>query len=301
MSDENEVPFQSPTSGRPGGDRPAGAEITIAGVQMNPQLGAPQTNATGMLAWLGDDRLEAAQVVVFPECAVTGYCFHSKSEAMHSADSIPGALTDRFTEAAARLKKHLLFGMLERQGDDLFNVCVLVGPNGLMGHYRKSHLPWLGVDRFVTRGDQPPPVFDLGFLRIGLHICYDASFPEATRLLMLEGADLAVLPTNWPDDARVFAEHLAPVRAMENHIYFMIVNRVGSEGGFEFIGQSQLCAPNGRRIAICNEREESCFLGTIAPDSARQKHQVRVPGQHEIHRLADRRADLYGRISQAAR
>ena len=102
-----------------------------------------------------------------------------------------------------------------------------------------------------------------------------------------------ILPTNWPTDASVFAEHLAPVRAMENHLFFMVVNRVGSEGGFEFIGHSCLCAPNGSVIASCPNRQEACLVARIDPQLARNKRIVRQPGEHEIDRILDRRPELY--------
>ena len=74
---------------------------------------------------------------------------------------------------------------------------MLVGPEGLVGSYRKSHLPFLGVDRFVAPGDELP-VFDTPIGRIGLEICYDLRFPEVTPTLALAGAEIVCLPTNWP-------------------------------------------------------------------------------------------------------
>ena len=76
--------------------------------------------------------------------------------------------------------------MLERDGARLFNACALVGPTGLVANYRKIHLPFLGVDRFTTPGDRPFAVHDLGGLRVGMTICYDGSFPESARVLMLQ-------------------------------------------------------------------------------------------------------------------
>lgn len=264
---------------------------------MDVERGEIATNLAACEQFVRDPRLDEAQVVVFPECALTGYCFDSKSQALEVAEPITGSAVARMGELAADSKKHLVFGMLERSGDQLFNACVVVGPEGLLGVYRKSHLPFLGVDRFATPGDQPPLVVDLKFLRLGVHICYDASFPEATRSLMLQSADLVVLPTNWPNDALAFSQHLGPVRAMENHLYFMIVNRIGSEGGFDFIGGSSLSSPHGQILKSCSAGVEDVLCCTIDPAIARRKHIVRVAGQHEIDRLADRRPDLYTSLS----
>src|ERR1019366_4698790 len=101
-------------------------------------------------------------------------------------------------------------------GAHLFNACALVGPDGVIGVYRKVHLPFLGVDRWVDPGDRPFVVHEAGALRVGMHICYDGSFPETGRVLSLLGADLLVLPTNWPTHAETAAEHMIATRAMEN-------------------------------------------------------------------------------------
>src|SRR5262249_33693261 len=161
----------------------------------------------------------------------------------------------------------------------LFNACALVGPHGVAGSYRKIHLPCLGVDRFVTPGDRPFAVHDLGGLRIGINICYDGSFPEAGRVLTLLGADLVVLPTNWPPGAAKTAEYLVPARALENHIYYLAVNRVGEERGFRFIGGSRLAGCNGDLLARAQEGEEILYA-EIDPLQARQKRIIHIPGQY---------------------
>src|SRR5690606_33851347 len=111
---------------------------------------------------------------------------------------IGGESTERLTELCRKYECHVVLGMLETDGDRLFNACVLVGPAGVVGNYRKIHLPYLGVDRFTTHGDQPFAVHEAGDLRLGMNICYDGAFPESARVMALQGADLIVLPTNWP-------------------------------------------------------------------------------------------------------
>ncbi len=271
-------------------------QLTVAGVQMDIHLGDVQRNLDRVRHWLEDPLLSPAQFVVFPECALTGYAFASKHEGLKSAIATDGPELMQVTDLAREFDKVLALGTLEKEGGHLFNSCFLVGPTGLVGRYRKTHLPFLGADRFSTPGALPPDVFDLGNLRVGVHICYDASFPEASRCLMLAGADLAILPTNWPLDAEVFSKHLAAVRAMENHMYFMVVNRIGYEAGIEFIGKSRLCDPLGRVVAEIPDASESVMLAAIEPGLARQKRIVRVPGEHEIDRVVDRRPDLYGRL-----
>ncbi len=273
-------------------------QIPVVGVQMDVMIGDTETNVDRMAHWLADERTQSAQLVVFPECAVSGYCFESKSEAMFVAEEIPGPSTTRLAELAKQHNKHIAFGMLERSGEDLFNSCVLLGPAGIIGVYRKIHLPFLGVDRFVTPGTEPQQVYEVGSMRVGMHICYDASFPEATRVLALKGADLVILPTNWPPGADTFAEYLPNARALENHIYFLAVNRVGEERGFRFIGTSKFCLPTGRSPSIGGADEECVVGGTVQPHITRNKRLVRVPGKHLIDRLADRRPEHYGALTE---
>ncbi len=267
--------------------------IKIAGLQMNVAFAEPATNLGRMRSFLAETSKAGAMLTIVPDCALTGYFFASREEALACAQSVPGPATEAMTEACRGQGGFVVFGMLEKDGDRLFNVCVLVGSDGLIAKYRKAHLPSLGVDRFATPGDQPFAVQEINGLRVGMNICYDYSFPEASRVLMLEGADLIVLPTNWPEGARKGATYLINARAHENHLYYFAVDRVGSERGFEFIGLSKCCEPTGDVIVEADHTDEAVIYAEINPAFARQKHLVKIPGKHEVHRLNDRRPDLY--------
>lgn len=273
-------------------------QIPVAGIQMDFKLGDNAGNVARMIAQLDDPQVASAKMVVFPECAVSGYCFDSREEAWPHAETIPGPATDAMLAVAKAQGKFLVFGMLERNGDKLHNSCVLLGPEGIVGVYRKIHLPFLGIDRFVDAGTEPLRVYDIGLMRVGLHICYDGSFPECVRVLTLLGADLVVLPTNWPPGADTFAELLPNARALENHIYYMAVNRIGEERGFQFIGTSKFCLPTGRSPSVGSATEPSIVTGSVQPHIVRNKRLVRVPGKHLIDRLADRRPEFYGLLAQ---
>ena len=191
----------------------------------------------------------------------------------------------------------MIFGLLEADGERLFNTAVQIGPQGLVGSYRKIHLPGLGVDHFTTPGDRPFAVTLADELRVGMSICHDVGFPESTRCLALAGADLVVVPTNWPPGAECIAEHAIRTRAMENKVYMMAVNRVGTERGFQFIGQSSICDPSGTLITSANATEETILVAEIDVEQARQKYIERAPGgAHSIDRVKDRRPEMYGPI-----
>jgi predicted amidohydrolase len=271
----------------------------IAGVQMDCRLGDKRLNLDRMRSGLGEAARQGAGLVVFPECALTGYAFESKDEARPHAETIPGTATEALAADCRRLGVWAVFGLLESDPSSgrLFNACALVSPDGLRASYRKVHLPFLGVDRFTTPGNRPFAVHDLGGLLIGMNICYDGSFPETARVLMLLGADLVVLPTNWPPGAISAVQYLIPARALENHVYYAAVNRVGEERGFRFIGQSRLVACTGDLLAAAGDAEEIIYA-EVDPAEARRKHLIKIPGKYEIDRVRDRRPEMYGPLCQ---
>jgi predicted amidohydrolase len=269
----------------------------IAAVQMECAFADKAKNLEAVRARLREASGSGAQLVIFPECVLPGYCFQSKEEALPFAETIPGPSTEVLARDCADLNTWVVVGLLERAGKDMFNACTLIGPNGIAANYRKVHLPFLGVDRFTTPGDQPFAVHDLGGLRIGMNICYDGSFPEAARCLMLLGADLIVLPTNWPTGAISTARTLIPARALENHVYYAAVNRVGTERGFKFIGMSRILDCLGQFLAVSENDEPTILYADIDPDKARDKHRVFLPGEYELHRVNDRRPDMYRPIT----
>jgi predicted amidohydrolase len=220
--------------------------------------------------------------------------FGSLEEAMPFAEEIPGPTTAALEAACRRLGAHVVCGLLERDGDVLYNAAVLVGPDGLIGSYRKTHLPFLGVDRFTTPGEELH-VFDTPLGRIGLEICYDLRFPEVTRTLALRGADIVAHPTNFPMAAKVQTEVITLARAAENRIYLLTANRVGKERWGEFCGWSQIVDPFGKRLAEADETEETLLVAEIDLEKARDKDYV-IPGEYELYLFGDRRPELYGAV-----
>ena len=272
--------------------------VRVAAVQMEPRLGRIVDNLERILDRIAHAANRGARLVVFPECALSGYGFGSREEGLAHAVAVDSAQVGRVTAACKQHECCCVFGMLERDGSGLFNACVLTGPDGVVATYRKVHLPFLGIDMFADPGDRPFSVHETGGLRIGMHICYDGGFPEPARVMALLGADLLVLPTNWPTHSECAAEHMIPTRAMENTVYVMAVNRVGEESGFRFIGGSSIVDPSGKRLAHAGPDSEETLLAEIDPAVARRKRLVRVPGRHEINRIADRRPAFYQLLAE---
>jgi predicted amidohydrolase len=262
--------------------------------QIEPEIGEREHNLETCLARFDAAAAAGAQLLVLPECVIPGYMFDSAAEAMPFAEEIPGPSTEALAAACSRLGAHVVCGLLEREGDNLYNAAVLVGPDGLIGSYRKTHLPFLGVDRFAVPGDELS-VYDTPLGRIGLEICYDLRFPEVTRTLALAGADIVAHPTAFPVAARIQTELITLARAAENRIYLLTANRCGKERRAEFCGWSQIVDPFGVRLVEAGATEEALLVAEVDVERARDKDYV-IPGEYELYLFGDRRPELYGAL-----
>jgi len=273
------------------------ALLKIAAVQMDVTLADKPANLARITKALEETTRQGAQLTIFPECSITGYCFESLEEALPFGERVPGPSCEQVAAACTQFDCHAIVGFLERDGERLYNACALIGPGGIVGSYRKIHLPFLGVDRFTTPGDRPFAAHAMGDARIGMNICYDSAFPESARCLALDGADLIALPTNFPTGAECMAEHVVNTRAMENKVFYACVNRVGIERGFPFIGHSKICDTSGRIMATAPHADEAILYAELDLEQARNKRIVRVPDKHIIDRFADRRPEMYDRLN----
>jgi predicted amidohydrolase len=266
----------------------------VAVIQFDPALGNTRSNLDAIERHVAAAAEQGAELAILPECAVTGYVYQSREEALEVAEPIPGA----FSQAIAAITQaHRIFavvGALEKEGRDLYNTALLSGPRGLEAVYRKTHTLCLGVDRFTTPGNLPYRVHDLPFGRLGILICYDLRFPEPSRILGLAGAQIIALPTNWPASSTIQPDVFSRARAAENHVFLLAADRVGEERGARFLGRSQIIDPNGTVLAEASERGTETLLQDIDLSQADEKHVVLRAGEHEFDCVADRRPELYG-------
>ena len=248
-----------------------------------------------------EQSVQSADLVVFPECMLTGYAFPSRDEAFDAALEVRDPLFESLGQAAGEHGQLLTIGFVEREGDRLFNSAALIGPNGVIGCYRKIHLPHLGVDRFVDRGDLPYGTLSATTpsgmsCEVGLAICYDGSFPEPMRVLGLCGADVIALGTNWPSEAITTPDIVPRARSMENHLFFVAANRVGVENGFSFCGRSSICGPDGFVLASSDDDQETLLHARVDLATARNKRIERAGSSHVIDRFADRCPEFYSKL-----
>jgi len=273
-------------------------KVKIAAVQMEPKILEKERNTARCLELMHITAKEGAQLIIFPECALSGYCFASLDEAIPAAEPIPGPSSDKIAALCQELNAYVIVGLLEKEEDRYYNTAVFLGPHGLVGKYRKVHLPYLGIDRFINHGNLPFTVHETELGRIGIEICYDANFPESSRVLALEGADIIALPTNWPQGSESVPKFIIPSRAMENHVFCIAVNRVGEEREFKFFGGSKICHWIGMTLEAGKIDEEDILYADIEPMDAREKRLILKPGEFEVDFINHRRPEFYGRLTQ---
>lgn len=272
--------------------------VRVAVFQMESHPLETDRNLSRVLDGIAQAAAQGAHLTLFPECALTGYMLTAE-EAAAVAEPIPGPRTDRLAQACRRWNVLAVVGTIERDARGrCFNVAVLVSPEGVLGWYRKTHLIRLGVDRFLTPGEQLAEPFTTPLGRLGLLICYDLRFPEPARVLALAGAQAILLPTAWPQAASLYPDHVARTRASENGLYLLAADHVGRERGGRYLGRSLIVDPEGKILAEAGQYGEALLLADLDLSRSNVKHRVFIPGEYEIDLLEDRRPELYRPLAE---
>ena len=245
------------------------SSLRVAFVQGRPVFGASEAN---LERGLGLARTVAAQLVILPELWSSGYVFSSKAEVAALAEDASTGITARMLTAAARReRRHYIAGFPEVSRGRIYNSALLVGPQGVKAVYRKLHL-FENESRWFTPGDLPLAVHKVGPARVGMLICFDWRFPEAARVLALQGADVIAHPSNL-----VFAnaQEAMRVRALENRLYTVTANRTGTEtrpaGTVPFTGRSQVVDPHGKVMVRAGKAAQVAMAADCDLAVARRK------------------------------
>ncbi len=202
---------------------------------------------------------QAADLVIFPELCLSGYVV--RDQFYELAETIPGPTVKKIEAVTKKTGMYIVFGMpelSEKTQATVFNTAVIVGPEGLIGKYRKMYLPTHSVfeEKRYFRPGYEAGAFQTNLGKIGLCICYDIFFPEVLRLTRLKGAQLIVCISASPAIRRSYFETLICARAIENTAYLAYVNLTGVQDGLQFWGGSRVVSPNGDIIAKAKYDEE---------------------------------------------
>jgi predicted amidohydrolase len=225
--------------------------VRIACAQIAPRVGEVELNrALAKTVLRNLAVLAESEIVLLPELMSSGYVFESPEEARRCAEPADGPTISLWIEAASDYGMVVVGGFAELGGDGaLYNSAAVVGPDGLLAVYRKTHL-WDREKLWFEPGAEAPPVVDTPFGRIGVAVCYDLYFPELTRGVALAGADLIAVPANLPLFPRPEGERpveiaLAQATAHVNKVWVALCDRSGSERGVDWTEASCIVDPDG--------------------------------------------------------
>lgn len=271
---------------------------SIAVAQMDCVLGDTNANLNKIEAYAGTARGLGAELVIFPECATTGYFLGDRIGEL--AETPDGATTKRLGAIARARGLTLVCGMYTRENNILRNSQKVFGPDGaLLTTYHKAHL--FAAEREIYEAGDTPAVVDTPIGRLGLTICYDLIFPGFVGKLVDMGADFIINSTDWitePYQRDVWGwsaeriQGLASTRALENVIPLAMACRSGRENAapdlaFDSIGPSCVVSPSGKFLARM-DAGEGVAVGHIDIAAAEMDRWTGIATYR-----ADRRPDLY--------
>ncbi len=239
------------------------------------------------VAYIKQAAQAGAQIICLQEIFYGPYfCAEQQTRWYDSTEIVPGGPTMKLMQDLAR-KHHaaIIVPVYEREQEGIYyNTAGVIDANGeYLGKYRKTHIPHVAPgfwEKFYFRpGNLGYPVFDLGFCKIGVYICYDRHFPEGARALGLNGAEIVFNPSATVAGLSEYLWKLEqPAHAVANGYFIGAINRVGTEAPWnigEFYGTSYFCDPRGQIIAqACRDKDE--VLTTVSAPRRDPRRSARV-------------------------
>jgi len=270
--------------------------MKVAVAQLAPGID-PEQNLDGTIAAMRQAAAQGAKLLVLPELCTSPYQLGDESLDRWAEEISTGKSVQQWIREAKSLGMILVAGILERDRNRYYNSAVILGPQGVVGVYRKAHLFSWERRRLAPGNGGFSPV-DAGQVRLGVLICYDLRFVEAVRLLALQGIQLLCVPTTWTNVGKpqsydqnglCAAAHLALGHAYASRIFVLCAGRIGVERNVRYLGNSLIAGPSGHALAgPAGGEETGVLIAEIDCGQASDKH---VGPDNDV--LADRRTDLY--------
>jgi predicted amidohydrolase len=250
------------------------------------QHDTPEENLQDMIDVINKAGEVRPDVVLLSELVYESYY----KDRMKLAQPVPGPLTEKIGEYAAKHNTYVIFSMNELAGDIIYNTAVIIGRDGkVCGKYRKIHLPLNEAEDGTSPGDMPG-IFDLDFGRIGIIICYDQMFPESSRTLALMGAEVIFNPTTGEDPI------LQQAIARSNGIYHVVSGYGGAKS-------SRIINPLGEILNCVQSKEAAYAVEEIDLNKRHFVYWMSVgPGNGELNSLfkKERAVNTYDSINKEA-
>lgn len=273
-------------------------KISVALIQMNCRRTKDHNkNKAELLKWALDEMKKAvdkgAKIVCLPENFSSFYFCDAVDHKFNSlAEPVPGPTIEAIQKFAKEKSVVIVVPLWEEAMPGIFynTACVVDADGSIMGLYRKNHLPQAAGQQekfYYKPGNLGYPVFRTKYADLGVLLGYDRFFPEAYRILALNGAEIVFLPTGESDTAKERFETPVIAGALDNGIYCCLVNRVGKEEKREFLGGSFVVAPNGVVVARSKNKKEETVRAELDLEQ--------IPEERKRHPyFRDRRPETYG-------
>jgi len=268
--------------------------IRVALVQMSVSNDLAANREKG-LAWVKQAAQQGAQIICFSEVGLLPFFPQHRAEKKYFqwAEALDGPTVSLFRAAAQREQIHILLNIFERAGaGEYYDSTILLPPSGdePRGPVRMLHIaeePCFNERFYYWPGNTPPQVLDLGFAKIGVAICYDRHYPEYTRPLVLQGAEIIFAPfAGVAQDPLPMYEVEMQGFAFQNQVFVAAVNRIGKEATVKFVGGSFCVEPAGGVLARAPQNKEKLLVVDFDLSRIEEIRQVRMF-------LRDRRPEKY--------
>lgn len=265
-------------------------DVRAALLQLQPALGEPQRNLATLTKHVAKAK---ADLCVFPELYLSGY--FNRDALRTLAEPLDGPLVKGLAKAAKQSGAHIITGMpraSEVRGV-VHNSSVLVTPGGEAFAYDKLYLPSFSVfeeDLYFGEG-RGLPTFKTDLGRIGMSICYDLFFPEITKAMAMQGADVLTCISASPTISRRYFEQVLPARAIETTCFLLFTNLVGPQDQVSFWGGARAFSPRGEVLAQGPLMKEAATKATLDLDelgAARLKRPLLRDTRPELAAMMDR-------------
>ncbi|KQT52775.1 MULTISPECIES: nitrilase-related carbon-nitrogen hydrolase [unclassified Aureimonas] len=249
--------------------------MQVRACQIDAELGTPEARRSAIRWLVADAASDGADVIVFPELALTGY---GAGDMIGSdARTGTGAALAELKRLADEHRITIVTGLAVLGAGGVLNAAVAAQPGAEPIVYAKRHLYGDYEKALFVPGRAPSPIFEVAGMKAGMLVCFDVEFPERVRELALAGAEIVFVPTALPrsESARFVAEHVVPVRAFENQIFVVYVDHCGEDERFAYQGLSCIAAPDGTRLATAPADQLAILSVTIEPgdyEAAREQN-----------------------------
>jgi predicted amidohydrolase len=271
---------------------PDARSVRVRAQELAPVLGDLDGNLRTIEAAIRDAVADGVQLLVLPELATSGYYLDGPEAAR--AVTLPSD-APVFADWASLLPEDtvVVVGFCERDGETIHNSALVLGASGTLGVYRKVHL-WDEEQTVFVAGRETQPVVETPIGRLGVLVCYDLEFPEVPRGLALRGADLLVVPTNWPLVDRPVGERAPEVvqamaAARASAIPIVCCDRSGTEAGKPWTEGTTIIPAEGWPVGAKDAR------GRVDATVRIDRGATRIGPRNDV--LADRRPELYGAVT----